>query len=246
MNLEKSGQAIQPTTAVSAYSKWEKLWETSVMSAGFWAKIHKHLLNTSPGVTATLTGSVTMILLSDNSIQKLSVLQNSSELGSLTNPFFIGWSWCKYTFTSLQRYTTTQPVFTKTVIMLELLVWTSNIRFNQNWSNSSTTERHRCTDTCLIHEQCAWRWRNYQAGKAHMFQISWVCKCIILKPILLPTNIILITTNYEGNVHNTHALITGYTFMKNNFPTISHSQIYVHIHTTLQCISYSLEQLQSS
>jgi len=28
------------------------------MSAGFWAKIHKHLLNTSPGVTATLTGSL--------------------------------------------------------------------------------------------------------------------------------------------------------------------------------------------
>jgi hypothetical protein len=145
-------------------------------------------------------------------------------------------------------YTTTQPVFTKTVIMLELLVWTSNIRFNQNWPNSSTNESHRCTDACLIHERCAWRQRNYQAGRVHVFQICWLCKCIFLKPILLSTNIVLMTKKYDENAHNMYTLITGYTFMENTFPTISHSQIhvYAHIHARSQCISYNLEQLQSS
>lgn len=211
------------------------------MSAGFWAKIHTHLLNTSPGVTATSTGSVTMVLLGDNSIQKLSALQNSSELGSPTSPFFIGWSWCKYTFTSLQMYITIQPVSTKTVIMLELLVWTSNIRFNQNWSNSSTTERHRCTDTCLIHERCAWKQRNYQAGKVHMFQISWLCKCIFLKPILLSTNIMLITTKLwrkcTQHVHTGNWLHVHEKYLSNNQPL---TNIHTH-HTRLQCISYNME-----
>jgi len=56
----------------------------------------------------------------------------------------------------------------------------------------------------------------------------------------------LITTNYDENVHNMYTLITGHTFMTNTFPRISHSQIYVYIHTRLLCISYNLEQLQSS
>ena len=73
-----------------------------------------------------------------------------------------------------------------------------------------------------------------------------VMQCIFLRPILLSTNTILITTNHDKNVHNTYTLITGYTFTKNTFPTISHSQIYVYIHTRLRCISYNLEQLQSN